>query len=399
MNHVGFYLRVVFILAAIVPTLMPCQAQAVVVITDDDKNLVAPENDDFGFANVGVQTNSTTGIYLGYRWVLTATHTFPHLTHIRFGGKLYTHETGTDVQLTNPPGLGLSEYTDLTLYRITQDPWLPTVKVADGYPNLEDEVIMVGNGQNRADELTAWDVGGTYPDGDDWTWTETTPPGDEQGYYAGSGRTLRWGTNRIAGGQYNINLGNETEPIHVIAFKTLFSHFDDTDVTEDEAQATIGDSGGGIFRKDGNQWELAGIMHAVNDYPDQPSQAIAIFGLVTYCSDLYEYSAQILDTIAPLPGDANLDDVVDAIDASRLAAHWGMTEGALWGHGDFNEDGAVNEQDAAILADNWGTTSEGSATGAGHTVPEPSVLGLMAAGLIGLLARRARRGRVVDRCS
>jgi hypothetical protein len=70
-----------------------------------------------------------------------------------------------------------------------------------------------------------------------------------------------------------------------------------------------------------------------------------------------------------VPGDANLDDRVDAKDAARLAEYWGWNN-ADWGMGDFNGDDTVGVADAAILAANWGF-------GVGESesvVPEPSIL-------------------------
>jgi len=54
-----------------------------------------------------------------------------------------------------------------------------------------------------------------------------------------------------------------------------------------------------------------------------------------------------------LPGDANLDQTVDAQDAAEMSAHWLMREGATWDDGDFNGDGRVDDLDASILAANW----------------------------------------------
>ncbi|HBO45632.1 MAG TPA: hypothetical protein DD670_17235, partial [Planctomycetaceae bacterium] len=54
-----------------------------------------------------------------------------------------------------------------------------------------------------------------------------------------------------------------------------------------------------------------------------------------------------------LPGDANYDGAVNAIDAAIMAANWGYN-GAAWTPGDFNGNCTVDAEDAKILAANWG---------------------------------------------
>ncbi|HBO45905.1 MAG TPA: hypothetical protein DD670_18690 [Planctomycetaceae bacterium] len=56
-----------------------------------------------------------------------------------------------------------------------------------------------------------------------------------------------------------------------------------------------------------------------------------------------------------LPGDANRDGAVNAVDASIMAAHFGRT-GATARVGDFDGNGTVDADDAKILAAHWGTT-------------------------------------------
>jgi len=58
----------------------------------------------------------------------------------------------------------------------------------------------------------------------------------------------------------------------------------------------------------------------------------------------------------PLPGDANLDDVVNINDFIILKQNYGLATGATWGQGDFNADGAVNINDFIILKQNYGTS-------------------------------------------
>ncbi len=85
------------------------------------------------------------------------------------------------------------------------------------------------------------------------------------------------------------------------------------------------------------------------------------------------------------PGDADGDGDVDSDDAAILASNWMAGPTALWAQGNFNEDGVVNDIDATIMAANW--------TVAVASVPEPSTLSLLAAGLVGLMATFGRKGR------
>jgi hypothetical protein len=102
------------------------------------------------------------------------------------------------------------------------------------------------------------------------------------------------------------------------------------------------------------------------------------------------WSDMTLDVVGKLPGDANLDGVVDAKDASIVGANW-LQSGMGWQQGDFGGggpgawgglDGIVNDIDAAILAAHWGQTLEGAA------VPEPSTLCLLVLGALALIGRK-----------
>ncbi len=100
-----------------------------------------------------------------------------------------------------------------------------------------------------------------------------------------------------------------------------------------------------------------------------------------------------------IPGDTNRDGAVDEIDATILAANWGISAGAEWRHGDFNDSGTVDHADAAIMADNWlqNTASILSASilSANSTsavsVPEPGVFAMLLLGGVCVLAIARRK--------
>jgi hypothetical protein len=96
-----------------------------------------------------------------------------------------------------------------------------------------------------------------------------------------------------------------------------------------------------------------------------------------------------------LPGDANLDGVVDFSDQTRLAQHYNYVGGMHWYEGDFNYDGNVDFSDLAILSQHYNTSLP--PTGAAPVfsavaVPEPvSSLVLLPVGAVALCRRRRRR--------
>jgi hypothetical protein len=123
-----------------------------------------------------------------------------------------------------------------------------------------------------------------------------------------------------------------------------------------------------------NARQFQGLMDELYIY-DRPLSAADILVL-----------AGLTGPETPLPGDANLDRVVDDKDASILAANWLVAEDATWFMGDFNQDGAVDDEDAAILAANRGQPLP--APWAGVAVPEPSTVVLLWGDLASLVAVR-----------
>jgi hypothetical protein len=110
-----------------------------------------------------------------------------------------------------------------------------------------------------------------------------------------------------------------------------------------------------------------------------------------------------IEIMFTLVGDANLDGTVNAEDYTPFSHNIGQS-GMSWDDGDFNYDGTVNAEDytpfshdigqsASLAASETGTLN-GSLLAANGldmaSVPEPTSIGLITAGVVGMLARRRR---------
>jgi hypothetical protein len=106
-------------------------------------------------------------------------------------------------------------------------------------------------------------------------------------------------------------------------------------------------------------------------------------------------------------GDADLSGAVDGSDYSRIDNGYllGLTG---WQNGDFNYDGVINGTDYTLIDNSYNTqgaslaaaiaspTAEIAGASGISAVPEPTSLGLIGIGTVGLLSRR--RGRAGRRC-
>ncbi|MBL9162576.1 MAG: hypothetical protein JNL18_07600 [Planctomycetaceae bacterium] len=94
-----------------------------------------------------------------------------------------------------------------------------------------------------------------------------------------------------------------------------------------------------------------------------------------------------VSAVIAIPGDANLDGIVDQLDFSVVANHFNGT--GTWADGDFNGDGLVNQLDYSTVASYWGQ-SDDYGVGIGG-VPEPAASTLLLTSLAAVAARRRRR--------
>jgi len=93
-----------------------------------------------------------------------------------------------------------------------------------------------------------------------------------------------------------------------------------------------------------------------------------------------------------VPGDANLDGLVNVGDLGQLASNYGVGAGATWSQGDYNYDGLVGVGDLGVLATNYGlaSISAGAVPADVGQVPEPVGTAVFVA-IVSTLRRTRRR--------
>jgi len=199
----------------------------------------ADPGNGLGWSNVGT-VGGASGIYLGSfstgYWVLTANHVGANT--INFGGINYSAATGSAQQVGT---------TDMLLFRIQTDPFLPNLNLSPSTPANGVPVWMVGYG----------------------------------------GGTKNWGTNNREGDGTFAFQGSTT-----ILTRSIVTRYDDS--VTGEAQGVVGDSGGALFYQTSGNWYLGGVMSQV---------AENTFGTkFTIISDFAAYGTEILAvTGTPIP--------------------------------------------------------------------------------------------------
>ena len=159
-------------------------------------------------------------------------------------------------------------------------PSLPVVALASSTASIGTSVIMAGFGRNRVQAATT-----NASVSDAITLTNGT------GYTTTSPQVQRWGTNRTVAPSFiaptaTITVAGRTSTVTATQFDTLTNN---TWLTTSEAQAVLGDSGGGLFTTNGI---LAGIVAAVS-----ANGLEAEFGEKTFFTDIASYKTAVDNAI------------------------------------------------------------------------------------------------------
>ena len=94
-----------------------------------------------------------------------------------------------------------------------------------------------------------------------------------------------------------------------------------------------------------------------------------------------------LTLVTTLPGDGNIDGVVNFVDFALIANNFNIT-GTSWGEGNFNQDNITNFQDFAILSNHFMQTIPSN-----DAVPEPTALMLVGLGALAIIRTGTRLPR------
>jgi hypothetical protein len=251
----------VFLLIFVVASLGLRFSACAIVDAKSRANTNAPP-DGSPWASVG-RVNTSSGIYLGAGWVLTAAHV--GATDATFGSTVYPWD-GTSLRLTNPAN---GSVTDMVMFHLRTLPPLPRMPLATTTPAASSQVTMIGYGCIAGSAQTNF---GAYT-----------------GFYWSLNGLKSWGNNKVDPGGTAVITVPQGD---VTTFRTTFSS---SLQTSDEAQAAGGDSGGGVFQLSGSTWQLVGLLDAVTHLQNTYT---AVYGDMTYSADIATYRAQIVSTIS-----------------------------------------------------------------------------------------------------
>ena len=171
--------------------------------------------------------------------------------------------------------------SDLALLTLTQSsgimPLLPVTVLASATPTIGTQIIMAGYGRERAQNATT-----------SASVSDAVAVDGGTGYMTIAATEKRWGTNTTEdfgppGQRPTGTVGSTT-----VTYSIFSSPPTGGWLTSNEAQAVVGDSGGGMFNTSG---QLLGIMYTVSNPSVGGTQAF--FGQGTYFTNVPTYKAVV----------------------------------------------------------------------------------------------------------
>ena len=120
-------------------------AAAILVETSKPERYEQQPRDDPGWRNIG-RRGTTSAIYLGGGWVLTARHS--SMGAVEFDGRTYLPVEDSMHWIASPTG---GYKADLMLFRISPEPELPALALRRRPLRPGQETVIVGFGQGRGE--------------------------------------------------------------------------------------------------------------------------------------------------------------------------------------------------------------------------------------------------------
>jgi hypothetical protein len=197
-----------------------------------------------GWDYVG-QVNGASGVYLGNGWVLTAGHVGPG--GFTLNGTSYALISGTSHTFTTTNG-STTGTADLSLFQISNPPNLAALTLSSSAPTVfgpdASKTVMIG-------------------------------------YGGGQGET--WGYNTVT----SRNVAVSVSGFYSIDFATAYGS-----PSTNVSHVVGGDSGGAAFINVNGNWQLAGILEALDDNPSSPGYLTSyMVQLSTYYSEITAITA------------------------------------------------------------------------------------------------------------
>lgn len=252
-----------WLISAVVIVSLGVEARGVILQAKELRNTKAPTG---SLANSGWQWSGAWGQFSGTaisrQYFITAGHVGGNVGDaFLLNGKSYT-----TIATYNDP------QTDLQMWRIdgTFPSWAPLYKSTS---EAERGVMIFGRGTARGSEVVV------NNELKGWLW------GDQDGAQS-------WGKNKLIGSVSSSNDAGDK-----VGGARIYWKFDRNGVSH-EGQVSSGDSGGGVFLKDGTAWKLAGVNHAAEAEFSLAPGGTVYKGAIFDVGGLYADSTLIPDTVA-----------------------------------------------------------------------------------------------------